>query len=350
MALTDLKGYMIWPQSYPLGNNQPTLVSHINNMPSGDKDATVFRIPKSGSVASVTTSLRFTSSTPSLTATLETVDASTGLPTGTLIHADATATLSNLTSTGTRITFTFSSAVAVTRGQEVAVVFTSNNTPSGQFALFACSRPSWDYPYGAASVSSVWTKYTSPLAFGVVYDDGTYGVIPDVWPGVSQSGSTFNSASSPNERGVKFQLPFGARCIGVVVGDATAADETVSFYASDGTTVLASYTFDKDVRSASAATRHLTWPSPITLSANTYYRFARTPTTATSISDLSMSFGSVEAMDAMPLGRNWSYTTRTGSGAWTDDQTKRFFWGLILDQIDVGGGLIGGGNLNGGFI
>ena len=74
------------------------------------------------------------------------------------------------------------------------------------------------------------------------------------------------------------------------------------------------------------------------MSADTTYRLAVKPTTATNVSLYSFSVNAAAIMAAFVGGTQWYQSTRTDAGAWTDSTTNCPFIGLHLSQLDDGAG------------
>ena len=87
----------------------------------------------------------------------------------------------------------------------------------------------------------------------------------------------------------------------------------------------------------SVTRRHrVTWDSPVTLQANTTYRLTIRPTTTTLVRYHYAEVPSNEEMEQLPGGRLWYGTRRTFGGAWTDEPTRRYTLGLVLDGVAGG--------------
>jgi len=249
------------------------------------------------------------------------------------------------TNTGTKRT--------VTVGDLLAVVIEFDSTV-GDLRFATLIRNSganlWNggYSYAGTNNGTTWTKQAGvALQVGLKYSDGTYAYVsPASWPRAAaiNTARTFNSGSTPNERGLYFQLPMSVACSGVWFESTRGGDCQVTLYDSDGTTVLASATLDKDVNEAAASLTVTIVPwatGPITLLANTNYRLAVKPTTVTNLDVYDMPVNSNALMAAMPGGANFYLTTRTGAGAWTQTNTLKPLMGLVLAGVDTGG--VGGG-------
>ncbi|MFQ5804771.1 MAG: hypothetical protein ACE5JQ_17920, partial [Candidatus Methylomirabilales bacterium] len=309
---------------------------------STEKAAGVFRAPKTGTISKVGFLTGTVTTGATVDVRLETVDLANGDPSGTLLgtNSNGSQVIAD-TDDNTWFTTTLTTGVAVTKGDLLAVVIA--NAGSGNMNI---RNVRYDFTGGYSDLfTAAWVKDNDSPGFGLEYSDGSYAYSPHVWPvsGLT-SNLNFNSSSTPDERGLIFQLPFPFRVTGcwLTVDLDNAAD--VVLYDSDGSTALETLSLDPDVRMDTAQRIFLlTFAGTQSLSANTNYRLVLKPTTT---SNIRVSFFSVDAaavMDALEGGQNFQYTERTDAGAWTETATDRPFVGLICDGFDDGVG--GGGGL-----
>jgi hypothetical protein len=192
--------------------------------------------------------------------------------------------------------------------------------------------------------------------FALKYDDGTYEhVLGAVYPASALNGPSFNSGSTPDERGLKFKLPVPFKLRGCYFRAGLFANCDIVLYDSDGSTPLATVTHDGDYQgfsSSYAQQNYVTFPSEVTGAKDTYYRLVVKPTSVSNVILYDFEVSAAAIMDAIEGGQNFHYTQRTDAGAWTDTTTKRPFISLLVSAADDGaggggtaGGLLIGGNL-----
>ncbi len=320
---------------------------------SGHKIAPMVQIPKTGNVTSVRMALSSTVS-GTVTVTIETIDPATGNPTGTLIDANATQTIT-LTGGATQTVYavTFPGNVPVTQAQYVAVVITNNSTDTkfysinnDNFVTFPCTNV----------FTGSWAKNASSgahLSFG--YDDGTFPpVMGSQTPILTTVAATANTGTNPKIYGNIFNPTFNCKISGIaIIGQFNGSFE-LRLYAADGATVLATTSIDyRVVKSSVLHAKYYLFSSDIDLTKNTSYRLAIVPLSATSLRPYQYSYSSLNDINNTDLGSMLYQSTAntitpTGTGDWTNTTTTRVaIWPMIAaldDGIDSGGG--GGGVAN----
>lgn len=275
---------------------------------------------------------------------LETVDATTGLPTGTLVGTNTNGS-ATLNSTGWK-EVTLTADASPTEGTSIAIVIKAPAANFGNIRPGTVSGIVQNFPY---SVTTAGSKTTLIGACGVMLDDGTVPCV-GTFPVSAFTSTTWNSGSNPDRRGFRFKLPGPARLRGAGLWiDADGAFNCV-FYASDGataTTLTPSPAADPDVRGSTAiGASTIRFTNPQTLAADTWYRCVLLPTSGSNIAVLRAQAGSAAWLGGLPGGVNFQWTQVNGApaneAAWTNDDTSVLYGGLIFDQIDDGTGSGGG--------
>jgi hypothetical protein len=192
-----------------------------------------------------------------------------------------------------------------------------------------------NFPYCDLFTAS-WAKTHMLPTFALKYDDGAYHAPPCCMPISALNSTAFASNSTPDERGLLFQLPFPASLEGIYFRSDLDNDGELVIYNS-AHSAQRTVSLDKDIRS-SAGGQWFTriFSSPLDLSANTDYRAVIKPTTTSNLS--TYDWDSAVSLANYIGGSTWQYTERTDAGAWTDTATKRPWMGLILSGFDGGGG------------
>lgn len=290
---------------------------------------------------------------------IQSVNTTTGLPSGTWLgYGDFATGQTNFQDFGTR-QWTLSTTATITRGQYYAIVIFA------QAGTFDATSKVRFYTVRGTGVGPAFITfpYTYNIDNGVASGKSTAALIPNFGCGTATrqygigcSGGlqgSWNAGSSPNQRGMKFKLPTSLcttfKVVGVRMGVGptnSAATWDLNLYDSSNNVLQnRSYTNQEAYNSNSLLMRdyYFDESSLIALSANTDYRIAVQGTHATlgcmtyietsSIANCSSAF--------IPDG-TFHLTTRTGTGAWTDTTTSWMPMQLIIDDFTAsasGGGL-----------
>src|SRR3990167_1002287 len=307
---------------------------------SGELVFGVFQIPKTGNITKVGFRTGAVTTAQTLRVGLETVDATTGRPTGTQYGGSAVGTQAS-PAANTFYQVTLGTQASATVDNEVAAVVQFDGTIG---SLNIVSIDIWDgtFPYAGKFVGGVWSKLTATPVMSLEYDDGTHEFC-GLYPWATYANTTYNNTSTPDERALRISLPYKCRAWGAEA-NITMASGDADFVLYEGTTLLTSVTIDKDVVGAMGASRCVTkkFPSPQIITPNTEYFLSVKPTSANSINLMEITTPSAAVMDEMELGQNVHFASRTDAGAWTTDTTRRPMISLLVDQlsddVSTGGG------------
>lgn len=324
---------------------------------SGHRHAFVLTMPKAGTIDTIAFLTGAVSSADTLKVSLQDMDASTGNPDAgadeyrTIASGSVTANTwletglvtSDGTDSGTKRT--------VTRGQRVCVVIEFNSYVSGNVNIRNInqaggqkSAPNCGIAYIATYNGSAWTKVqTQWPTVAIKYSDGTYAYMPEVYPFSNASNPSFSNVSTAKEIALKLNIPFKCKVTGAWVSAInTTGDFDIVVYASDGTTVVCSGSYDKDTNMANQPGR-VWFTSETELAPGTYYVTFK-PTTSTGIGVYYVEVASAAIFDQVAAGQNaiWSQRNTQGSGAFTDTTTRRLHIGLLISALDDGAGSGGG--------
>ncbi|MEE9597226.1 MAG: hypothetical protein V3V96_10665 [Acidiferrobacterales bacterium] len=354
MTLQSIQGAIAWPpMTYGFGDFGMT--ANVVVDAAGEGHGIVFMAPATGNIAKIGWRTHTVTTGGDMDVRLETVDDTSGLPDGNLKAASANVVITvDATDDLTLFESTLTSAAAVTKGDVLAAIivgdtgFASTLQLSGPESVVVEGRYSTTYlPYGVVHTGS-WAKDTiNRCTLWIEYDDGV--CYPVGFSGVA-SETSFSSASTPDEVGIKFQVPFPCRVTGFWVSAEIDGDATIKLYGPSTITAA----LDKDIRVAAAGHLHQGFfASTVDLVKDTDYRLTLLPG-ATSIKRHETTLFDANARGAASGGTNVAKTSRADAGGWTEDTTMIVQIGLLIDQLDdgVGGGttsILGGGNLAGGF-
>lgn len=158
--------------------------------------------------------------------------------------------------------------------------------------------------------------------------------------------SAFSSSSSPDERAMKFQVPFLCKIDAFNVSNLTipsGASCDIVLYDSDGTTALATYSIDAAKQAVQNSSKQFICPiTPVVLQAATSYYLAVKPATTTNVTFVQLLLNASGHGQASWGGANWLSSSRTDAGSWTDLATVVPLIGIRISDIDFssGGGVV----------
>ena len=327
-----------------IGSSTPAIASFTLNG-STDTLTFVFQALEAATITGIL--LRQTTATgtaPTYRVSLQGVDG-TGIEDGSIkasgaAYVDTTPTSGN---NNTMLRLALGTSYTCTRGEMLAIVVAyQSGTIDGSNNCSFSSTHSLSHipgiPYAIQNDAGSRTRPAASANIGYYSSSKVY--LPTA---ETVTGSSFSSASTPDERGLKFALPadwgstyqiLGARWLGTLPA---GGSYDLVLYDSDGTTVLQSETMDTDHDQSAASLRMrqvLFDESTLsTLSYGTSYRLVLKPTTGS----LTLYEWTVDAsgdLTGWPLGTDVCYTSRTDAGSWTDDAAKRAtFASIILNDI-----------------
>lgn len=333
-TFVTVRGGLLVPElPPPFQSGTPAFVTLATLADGNDKAAYIFRVPKTGNTKAVGFRIGTLTTPQDLRISFQDVDAATGNPDGTedqtvVIASAALAVGWNTTGTITR---------AVTRGDLLAIVIMADSgVPSLTISVpqLAATSDSVEFPY-AGGYTTGWLKYARCGCLALQYDDDSYEPLDGfAYPFTAFNTDAYNTGSAADEIGLIFQLPFTAKVDGGWMWSNVSGDAQVLLYDSDGTSVLATATLDKD-QDATAGRHYFTWSSAITLSPSTSYRLVLKPTSGTNVSLYNYEVSSAAHFDMCSLGQVAHYTSRADAGAWTEVTTKRPFMGVRVSSVQT---------------
>ena len=196
-------------------------------------------------------------------------------------------------------------------------------------------------PYATENNAGVRTRWTDIPVFGV-------GTASSVWgmPIKSLYSTLISSNTAPDEQAFAFSLPAGScstfQVGGVRIGGANAAaGKTYLVTLYNGTTAIQQITVDSDQLATTGtrtAMRFMFDEATLsTLNCGTTYRIGFAPQeTSANFTLYGFTADASGDLSAYPGGTAWYLSTRTDSGAWTDDPATRPFAEIILASLSAG--------------
>lgn len=272
-----------------------------------------------------------------------------GIPNTTLHGGSAAGTLT-ISSAGHK-TIPLGTPATVTAGQQIAARLDPTGTaPDGsnqytiELGLAGFSgddHMAWPQVCDTANGGATWTRRDGAPMLGLLMGDGTY-IFADLGDSPTQALAptltAYNSGSSPNEYGARFQVPYSMSCIGIRMTHQCAVAGTRSIaklYDSDGNTVLGTGTH-YNITAARARRGYWHWPA-VALSANQNYYLGLTNSSAANnqTEPYYLTVQNVASKGAWPMldGSRWSYASRTGAGAWTVNTLRVPIMAVVCDGV-----------------
>lgn len=313
-----------------------------------DQTGYLFLAPKTGTISSVgfRTDVVVTAGISTLTVRLETISATTGLPTGTLCGASTSST-QDVANTDSKKWFqvTLSSGCSVTEGDPLAIVIGgSGSTLTGTiFMSTNVILAGLDnlFPHTVDNQNGAgWAQDgESGASVALVgYSDGSY---PNTgfYPYVSVESELFTTATSPDEIGDVITSTQDVGVIGAWVmafgNIVSAKDFEILLYDSDGSTVLEQVSLPEFLAGDTFLNVHdaylVYFSQKRTLTAGQTYRLTMRPTTSSDTTRLCQVWVDNAAYFQATFGNSGTVirTERTDAGAWTQTTTKRACLGFI---------------------
>lgn len=337
MSFASIRGGLYLPKPPAnFASNAPGFSTVATLTASTHKGAFIFRVPKTGTTKAVGFRLGTVTTPQDLRISFQDVSATTGDPDGT---EDQTVVIASgsLVASGWNTTGTITRSV--TRGDLLAIVIQADSgTPNLQISCPQYGNGDvTEFPYAEAFTTAWGSRFGRAGSLSLQYDDNSYEPIEGfVYPYSDLAAISYNTTSTSDEYGLKFQLPFGCKVNGGWMSSDIDGDGDIILYDSDGTSVLATTSIDKD-QDANGGRFYFGFVTEITLTANTYYRLVLKPTTTTNLALRYFEVASAALLDMCDLGQLAHLTKRADAGAWSDVTTQRPWMGVQISAIDIGG-------------
>lgn len=359
MAIQTIGGYVEDPQAPNQIATSPGFSTTQMNMTANNHKAApyIFRATETCNIRYVGFATRTVTTGGPVTARLETVDAATGMPTGTLVAA-STEVAVTINSADDNVYFeaTLTADAAVTAGSMYALVLVNDPTTPGSMQISAFADDQAHHPYSAFHNGTSWAMVANMACVGSLRKDtGAVMFVPGLYPYSGTSTRTFNSSTNPNHAALRQRRPYPVQCAGFwawwdLDGDCQVLLVNEAWDGTDGN-ALAHLTIDKDIESVTSGGVHLHyWATPVQLAKNTWYRLVFKPTTTTSLALYEMLTLNATVMGAMAYGTESHLSTANNPNDdtdWTNTTSQRPFAGLLLNGFDDG---VGGGSTTNIFV
>jgi hypothetical protein len=175
----------------------------------------------------------------------------------------------------------------------------------------------------------------------LICDDGTVGTIAPGFPisAFVDATSTFNSGSTPDEKGMEFVGPFSCKADRLYARISLASSTAnMEIHIQENGSDMSGFpvTIDANAVSVNNSNRHCVIPIPeITIVEGNTYNISFRPTTASGIALAEWDVASASYFEAWPGDTSIGHNTRTDAGAWgTKSTTKRPVMSIGISAID----------------
>lgn len=346
MALQTLGSPLLWPGlTRGLDSaNAPAAAALSTLNGAGQFIGFVHRATEAMTVSHVEVWVGTVTGSGTLDVRIETVDATTGHPTGTLWGTNTNIAGSTLTSSTTH-TLALTASATIAKGDVFAVKFAYNSGTSVAMQTTTGLRrigSSGAYPYYVANGSSK-SAITSCLPWALGSSTTAWYHIPGLTAFTTPTSRSVVS-SSHDWSGVRFQVPFKCRAAGIALRGTTGEGDFTYKMLDDSHNELAtSGTIDKDqIGGAGIIPGHFT--TPVTLSPATFYRAVIVPTATAKAVQIFVA-PSANHLTGTSSGLALFYDTvrGVGGGAVTNSTAAYPLMDIIIDQLDDGVSTGGGG-------
>jgi hypothetical protein len=355
MTLVSLPSPIAWPGNCGNVSTAPNSFTTATLDASGKYVSFIFSAKEDMTISHIGFRAGTVANSPTVEVRVETVDTSTGLPTGTLWATNTNATSATITSNSNPLTALTASA-SITKGQVACIklvwggVATSTVIIQHAVGLGLLAVPP-SLPYAVLNTGTPTRTALGSNIYSIALGSSstTFYNVPGLIPFSAISNSTFNNTNAA-KRGLRFTPPMKCRVIGLRwFGSNQTGDYNIAIY--DDTTGSAvevgssstAFSGQHNVNSSSAVMSAY-FDNAVTLTAGTTYRAAVEPSSATNVNISTFTLVSANYRGASPSGTTAHYTTFV-TGGWTDTATDQVpLMDVLIDQFDDGagtGGVVG---------
>lgn len=342
MALQSLNHPIAWPDvtsHFPGGPSLSTGAETIDA--AGEYVANVQYAREDMTVTHFGIKMRVATGSPIVDLRIETVDATTGYPTGTLIGTNTNIVTTALDTNFNLFALTAAATIPV--GTVFAAKCAYSSGTSASMGLLGNTSPTRGAPYWVTSLDSVTSKVslTNNRCWALGSSSTTFYSVSGMLPAASVTAGTFNNTNSAR-RGLRFQVPYKCRMAGIryYTGITNNGNFNLRVFADDGTTALdgGGVSFDGNQLGETGTAVSELWLGSTrpTLSPGTWYRAVVEPSSATNMNFYTVTLPSANYRSAWRGGTNYHYTSYASS-VWTDSGTDTVpLIDILIDQLDDG--------------
>jgi hypothetical protein len=350
MAFVNVPGRFFYPEIEDTIFNQNNPGSSTTMDAAADYVGWVFTVPKTGTLRTAHVEMTQQTSIQDIRFSFQNVDANNE-PDGTedqyRVYTPVGGDLNQYASPGIMSSDGTDGGVkrSVTQGDRIALVIRFESTAGDidfRRGLTRAATKDEVGPYAVFSTNSgtSWSLFQTWPTFMLEYETDGIVHVPQCWPMLTRNTVSMGNASTPDEIGFKFQVPFACKVVGVVLGGPSTTDAVVGLETAGGSALATAVDalWEPDTGGTAVKRTYYFEEAEVELSADTNYYVTWKPTTATSRTMYNWNLEDAAARAALPWGTTSSYNTRTDAGAWTEETTKTVIMSLIISAIDDGAG------------
>lgn len=354
MTLVSLPSPIAWPGNCGNVSTAPNTFTTATLSASGHYVAYVFSAKEDMTISHIGFRAGTVANSPTVEVRVETVDTTTGLPTGTLWATNTNATSATVTSNSNPLTALTASA-SITKGQVVCIKLVwvvATSTVIIQHTVGpGISAVQSSLPYAVLNTGTPTRTALGSAVYAIALGSSstTFYNVTGLVPFSAITNSSFNNTTAA-KRGLRFTVPFKCRIVGIrwyntnATGDYNIAiyDDTTGTAVEVGSSSTA-FSGNHNVNSSTAVITAF-FDNAVTPTVGATYRAAIEPSSATNVNISTFTLPTVNYRGASPSGTTAHYTTFV-TGGWTDTATDQVpLMDILIDQLDDGastGGVVG---------
>lgn len=354
MTQVELGASILWPGFAGVGSWSSSAATGVTLDAAGEYTGVAVCASEAMAISHVYVRNNASAGSPTIDIRIETIDATTGLPTGTLWATNTNIVTGALASNTTAI-YALTATANISRGEWFAIKLAYNSGTS--VAISKHREQVLALVSGVYQIENTGTPATALLSAGMSVAVGSSSTafydIPGCLPYVSDSTVAFDNSTAGDARGARFRVPMDCKIRGVLAnaGSVVAADYNLKLL-DDAGTLIKSTAHDGDIQVLSTGGILSRFDADQSLSRDTWYRLVFEP----SETGTNVRFVTFVVLDdtqgALPCGANMHYTTFTTAGGWVDSTVTTIpFFDLLISHLDDGAGSTAPqhGNMTGGM-
>ncbi len=338
--------WMLWPGTARRFSNNSGIGSRTTLDAAGEYHAVCMMAQEDMVVSHVYFKPNAVSGSPTIDIRIETVDATTGLPTGTLWATDTNIITGALTTSG--VLHALTASATIPRGSWYAVKFLYNSgTSLATSELFPNSTTQeLAFAYSAVNTGAPTKGTLLTMIMGLASSTTAFYQLPGTnWPLAGGSNSNINNTDGARW-GARFKVPFACEIHGALVASGVDTPYDITFYSDAGSAISGAtgsnvtgptVGFSNPVRTA------VLIGTPFSPTPGTWYRGAVVPTSSTNFGQRSLGVTSVDYLSALPGRGNHRRTDYTTAGGWSDTNEAQLpLFDLLIRRLSDGASAGGG--------